>query len=159
MKHNMRSPKKIILVMVLLLGLFWFWLKNHYLEQEIPIYSLKCSHIKYNEVTRWFLLKRKRKNELPLGIYEGHWSSKEFSLSSDKNQLEKTGILTMATKDVFKFSSRLNPEKEIYINRRNLRLKPENEIQYTYSCEIRNPGEFWQYVEQKLDIEKSRLKI
>ena len=77
----------------------------------------------------------------------------------DKNKLEEIGALTLATKDTFKFSSRLHPEKEIYINRQNLKLKPENEIQYTYSCEIRNPGEFWQYVEQKLDIEKSRLKI
>ena len=159
MKHNMRSPKKIILVMVLLLGLFWFWYEKHYLEQEIPIYSLKCSHIEYREVIRWFLLKRKRKNDIPSGIFDGPWSSKEFSLSSDKNQLEETGALTLATKDTFKFSSRLHSEKEIYINRQNLRLKPENESQYTYSCEIRNPGEFWQYVEQKLDIEKSRLKI
>ena len=155
----MRSPKKTILLIVLLLGCFWFWFEEHYLEQEIPIYSLKCSHIEYSEVIRWFLLKRKRKDKLPSGIYDGPWSSKEFSLSSDKNQLEKIGILTMATKDIFKFSSRLNPEKEIYINRQNLKLKPENQIQYTYSCEIRNPGEFWQYVEQKLDIEKSRLKI
>jgi len=159
MKHNMRSPKKIILVMTLLLGAFWFWYEKHYLEQEIPIYSLKCSHIEYREVIRWFLLKRKRKNEIPSGIFDGPWSSKEFSLSSDKNQLEETGVLTLATKDTFKFSSRLHHEKEIYIKRQNLRLKPENEIQYTYSCEIRNPGEFWQYVEQKLDIEKSRLKI
>ena len=155
----MQSPKKTILVMVLLLGFFLFWYEKHYLEQEIPIYSLKCSHIEYSEVIRWFLLKRKRKNEIPSGIFDGPWSSKEFSLSSDKNQLEETGILTLATKDTFKFSSRLHPQKEIYINRQNLRLKPENEIQYTYSCEIRNPGEFWQYVEQKLDIEKSRLKI
>ncbi len=159
MKYSMRSPKKIILVMALLLGVFWFWYEKHYLEQEIPIYSLKCSHIEYPEVIRWFLLKRKRKNEIPSGIFDGPWSSKEFSLSSDKNQLEETGVLTLATKDTFKFSSRLHPEQEIYINRQNLRLKPENEIQYTYFCEIRNPGEFWQYVEQKLDIEKSRLKI
>ncbi len=159
MKYSMRSPKKIILVMTLLLGAFWFWYEKHYLEQEIPIYSLKCSHIEYPEVIRWFLLKRKRKNEIPSGIFDGPWSSKEFSLSSDKNQLEETGVLTLATKDTFKFSSRLHPEQEIYINRQNLRLKPENEIQYTYFCEIRNPGEFWQYVEQKLDIEKSRLKI
>ena len=155
----MRSPKKTILLIVLLLGCFWFWFEEHYLEQEIPIYSLKCSHIEYSEVIRWFLLKRKRKDELPSGIYDGPWSSGEFSLSSDKNQLEKTGTLTMATKDVFKFSSRLNPAKEIYINRQNLKLKPENQVQYVYSCEIRNPGEFWRYVEQKLDIEKSRLKI
>ena len=95
----------------------------------------------------------------PREFFDGPWSSKGISLSSDKNKLEEIGALTLATKDTFKFSSRLHPEKEIYINRQNLKLKPENEIQYTYSfVKIKNPGEFWQYVEQKLDIEKSRLK-
>ena len=156
----MQPPKKTtIFATALVIGGFWFWYEKHYLDQEIPIYSLKCSHIEYSEVVRWFLLKRKRKNEVPSGIYDGPWLSKKFSLSTDKNQLEETGILTMATKDIFKFSSRLNPGKEIHINRQNLKLKPGNQVLYTYSCEIRNPGEFWQHVEQKLDIEKSRLKI
>ena len=133
--------------------MFLVWFEEHYLEQEIPIYSLKCSHIEYSEVIRWVLLKENGKMSFHRD-FDGPWSSEEFSLSSDKNQLEKTGTLTMATKDVFKFSSRLNPAKEI-INRQNLKLKPENQVQYVYSCEIRNPGEFWRYVEQKLDIEKS----
>lgn len=155
----MRVTKKQGIILATVIGAFWFWYTKHYMEQEIPIYSLKCSHDEYSEVSRWFLLKRKRKNEIPSSLYDGPWTSKNFSLASDKNQLEKAGLLKLATDELFKFSSVTYPEKEIHINRRNLKLKTENQLQYTYSCEIRNPGQFWQYVEEKLKVKKSRLKI
>ena len=155
----MWNKLKKTLLPALAIGIIIYWYTQHFREQEISMYSLKCLHNEYNEVIRWHLLKRKRKEEVPSSLYDGPWLSEKFSLTSNENHLVKIGTLKLATAELFKFTSLKNSGREIYINRRNLRFKPENHLGYTYTCEIRNPGEFWKYVNQKLKIEKAQLKI
>jgi len=123
------------------------------------MYSVKCIHNEYSEVTRWYLLKRKRKEEIPSGLYDGPWASEKFSLTSNEKQLVRIGNLDVANADFFKFTTRSKNKEEIYIDRRTLELKLEESPIHSYICEIRNPGEFWKYVIEKLKIEKAQLKI
>ena len=150
---------KKILIPLCLVGIGFHWYYQHYREQEIPMYSVKCTHDEYSEVIRWYLLKRKRKEEIPSSLYDGPWASEKFSLTSSEKQLVRVGRLDMANVDFFKFVTQSKNNQEILINRRTLELKVGENPNHSYLCEIRNPGEFWKYVLEKLKIKKAQLKI
>ena len=137
-----------------------YWFQYHYREQEIPMYSLKCVHDEYQEVIHWYLIKRKRKDEVPYAMYDGPWMSESFSLTSETRALVKIGQLEEANMEFFVFS--MNPpynQEKIKINRRTLKLALNSHLDFSYNCDIRNPGEFWQYVQEKLKVKRAQLKI
>ena len=155
----LRNFKKIFVFLITAFSLY-YWHQNYYLEEELSMTSLKCSHADFAEINFWYLLKRKRKEHTPNSIHAGPWVSKRFSLVTKETKIVEIGRIQEASSDFLIFNMNENhPSGKISLNRKNLKLDRYGKNNFSYACEIRNVGEFWLHIKQELEKKKRRLKI
>ena len=94
----LRNFKKIFVFLITAFSLY-YWHQNYYLEEELSMTSLKCSHADFAEINFWYLLKRKRKEHTPNSIHAGPWVSKRFSLVTKETKIVEIGRIQEASSD------------------------------------------------------------
>ena len=66
-------------------------------NQLFDFYSLQCTHNEYDEIKKWFMLKKRFAGNLPLEIFEEPWYSNKFGKHTKAKHLSQLGVLKEAT--------------------------------------------------------------
>ena len=133
---------------------------SFYEKKIFDFYSLRCTHIEFENIERWFMVKGRLAGRQPHAIFEEPWHSKTFNKSTKVKDLSFWGVLTEAslTNLIFShFSS--NNNFLIKINRVNLNLSIEANGVSLYSCEKKSPDKLYSAIENKLLELKSNIQI
>ncbi|MDC3067523.1 hypothetical protein OA344_02005 [Pseudomonadota bacterium] len=137
---------------IIMLGCYSFYEKKLF-----DLYSLRCTHVEFDNIEKWFMVKKKLINQQAHAIFEEPWHSKTFDKSTKVKDLSLWGVLTEASATNLFFSQ--NNYSLIKINRINLNLSIESKGVSLYSCEKKSPDKLYSAIENKLLKLRSNIQI
>ena len=129
-------------------------------KKFIDLYSLKCTHTEFDDIEKWFMIKKNLFGKQPYAIFEEPWHSKTFGKSTKVKDLSFWGVQTKANATNLFFSHvSSNDNFLIKINRTNLNLSIEAKSISLYTCEKKSPDNLYSAIEKKLLELKSNIQI
>ena len=137
---------------IIILGCYSFFEKKLF-----DLYSLRCTHVEFDNIEKWFMVKKKLTSEQAHAIFEEPWHSKTFDKSTKVKDLSLWGVLTEASATNLFFSQ--NNYSLIKINRINLNLSIESKGVSLYSCEKKSPDKLYSAIENKLLKLRTNIQI
>lgn len=137
---------------IIILGCYSFFEKKLF-----DLYSLRCTHVEFDNIEKWFMVKKKFTSQQAHAIFEEPWHSKTFDKSTRVKDLSLWGVLTEASATNLFFSQ--NNYTLIKINRINLNLSIEAKGVSLYSCEKKSPDKLYSAIENKLLKLRSNIQI
>ena len=137
-----------------------FGFYNIYEKKLFDSYSLKCMHLEFDNIEKWFMVKKRFASKQPHAIFEEPWYSNKFNKLTKVNDLSFWGTLVEANTTELLFS-RVDTVSDavIKINRVNLNLVIEANGISLYSCEKQSPEKFYSGIAKTLTKLQSNIKI
>lgn len=133
---------------------------NLYEKKLFDSYSLKCTHLEFDNVEKWFMVKKRFASKQPHAIFEEPWYSHKFNKLTKVNELSFWGILVKANTTELSFS-RVDTISDavIKINRVNLDLVIEAKGISLYSCEKQSPEKLYSGIANTLMKLQTNIQI
>ena len=131
-----------------------------YEKKLFDAYSLKCTHMEFDNIEKWFMVKKRFASRQPHAIFEEPWYSNKFNKLTKVNDLSFWGVLVEASTTELYFS-RVNAitDAMITINRVNLNLVIETKGISLYSCEKQSPKKLYSGIANTLTKLQSNIQI
>ena len=145
----------IFAVVIIMVGFY-----NVYKNKLFDSYSLKCTHTEFDNIEKWFMVKKRLASKQPHAIFEEPWYSNKFSKLTKVNDLSFWGLLVEANTTEL-FFSRVDSISDavIKINRANLDLVIEANGISLYSCEKKSPEKLYSSIRNTLIKLQSNIQI
>ena len=133
---------------------------NLYEKKLFDSYSLKCTHLEFDNIEKWFMVKKRFASKQPHAIFEEPWYSHKFNKLTKVNELSFWGILVKANTTELSFS-RVDTISDavIKINRVNLDLVIEAKGISLYSCEKQSPEKLYSGIANTLMKLQTNIQI